>query len=35
MAIYAVGDLQGCYREFRKLLDLVRFDETEEKLWLV
>jgi len=35
MAIYAVGDLQGCYREFRELLDLVRFDETKDKLWLV
>ncbi|PTQ80985.1 bis(5'nucleosyl)-tetraphosphatase ApaH [Nitrosospira multiformis] len=35
MAIYAIGDLQGCYREFRELLDLVRFDETKDKLWLV
>jgi len=35
MAIYTVGDLQGCYREFRELLDLVRFDETKDKLWLV
>ncbi|MBN9131979.1 MAG: symmetrical bis(5'-nucleosyl)-tetraphosphatase [Nitrosospira multiformis] len=35
MAIYTIGDLQGCYREFRELLDLVRFDETKDKLWLV
>lgn len=35
MATYAVGDIQGCYAEFRRLLDLVRFDPAEDTLWLV
>lgn len=35
MAIFAIGDLQGCYEQFRKLLDLVGFDRTKDRLWLV
>jgi len=35
MAIYAVGDIQGCYDEFRQLLDQIRFDPAQDKLWLV
>jgi bis(5'-nucleosyl)-tetraphosphatase (symmetrical) len=35
MAIFAIGDLQGCYEQFRKLLDLVGFDHTKDRLWLV
>lgn len=35
MAIYAVGDIQGCYRELRQLLDAVRFDPGIDRLWLV
>lgn len=35
MARYAIGDIQGCYREFRQLLDLVRFDPATDRLWLV
>lgn len=35
MATFAIGDLQGCYREFRQLLDLIRFDRANDKLWLV
>jgi bis(5'-nucleosyl)-tetraphosphatase (symmetrical) len=34
MAIYAIGDLQGCYREFRQLLDQLRFDPATDRLWL-
>lgn len=34
MAIYAVGDLQGCYDPFRQLLDRIRFDPATDKLWL-
>lgn len=35
MAIYAIGDVQGCYRELRDLLDLVRFDPGADQVWLV
>jgi bis(5'-nucleosyl)-tetraphosphatase (symmetrical) len=32
---YAIGDLQGCYDEFRHLLDLIAFDPGSDRLWLV
>ncbi len=35
MAIYAVGDIQGCYDEFRRLLEQLRFDPAQDRLWLV
>lgn len=35
MAIYAVGDLQGCFIPLQRLLDLIRFDPAHDKLWLV
>ena len=34
MAIYAIGDLQGCYDPFRRLLDEVDFDPGRDTLWL-
>lgn len=34
MAVYAIGDLQGCYDPFRHLLDEIRFDPGEDTLWL-
>jgi bis(5'-nucleosyl)-tetraphosphatase (symmetrical) len=34
MAIYAVGDIQGCYDEFKLLLDKLRFDAARDQLWL-
>ncbi len=34
MAIYCVGDVQGCYDELRRLLDLARFDPADDELWL-
>lgn len=35
MTTFAIGDVQGCYAEFRQLLDLIQFDRTKDKLWLV
>ncbi len=35
MAIYAVGDIQGCHTELVQLLDTIRFDPAADKLWLV
>jgi len=34
MAVYAIGDLQGCYDPFRALLDSLRFDPANDTLWL-
>ncbi|MGA8202886.1 MAG: metallophosphoesterase, partial [Woeseiaceae bacterium] len=34
MAIYAIGDLQGCYDPFRRLLDSLHFDPASDSLWL-
>ncbi len=34
MAIFAIGDLQGCYDPFMRLLDRVRFDPAKDTLWL-
>ena len=35
MATYAVGDIQGCFDSFRRLLDLCAFDPASDHLWLV
>jgi len=35
MAIYAIGDIQGCYDQLRRLLDNVAFDPAHDQLWLV
>ena len=34
MAVYAIGDLQGCYDPFRELLDELDFDPSSDTLWL-
>lgn len=34
MATYAIGDLQGCYDPFRRLLDKIKFSPDEDQLWL-
>ncbi len=35
MAVYAVGDIQGCYKPLRKLLKKVGFDPSKDQLWCV
>ena len=35
MANYAIGDIQGCYKEFRLALKKVNFDIENDYLWLV
>ncbi|PCI64046.1 MAG: diadenosine tetraphosphatase [Gammaproteobacteria bacterium] len=34
MATYAIGDIQGCYQSFIKLLNLINFDPNSDQLWL-
>lgn len=35
MAIYAIGDIQGCSASFRQLLDRIAFTPSSDRLWLV
>ena len=33
MALYAIGDVQGCYAQLQKLLTKIDFNPGEDKLW--
>jgi len=33
MAVYAIGDVQGCYDELQQLLELIQFDPQQDRLW--
>ena len=33
MAVYAIGDIQGCYEQLQRLLELIAFDPTKDRLW--
>jgi bis(5'-nucleosyl)-tetraphosphatase (symmetrical) len=34
MANYAVGDIQGCFEEFKEGLDLIKFKSSKDFLWI-
>lgn len=34
MAVWAIGDIQGCYKSFRELLDKIDFNPEVDKLWI-
>jgi bis(5'-nucleosyl)-tetraphosphatase (symmetrical) len=33
MAVYVIGDLQGCYDDLQRLLEHIHFDKTVDSLW--
>ena len=35
MSIYAIGDIQGCYRELEQMLALIQFDNQQDQLLLL
>jgi bis(5'-nucleosyl)-tetraphosphatase (symmetrical) len=34
MAVWAIGDIQGCYRSFKELLEKIDFDPEHDRLWI-
>ena len=34
MTIYAIGDIQGCFKELKQLLKKINFSSDKDKLWL-
>jgi bis(5'-nucleosyl)-tetraphosphatase (symmetrical) len=35
MAVYVIGDVQGCYGNLKKLLKAINFDQQADQLWFV
>jgi bis(5'-nucleosyl)-tetraphosphatase (symmetrical) len=35
MAVYAIGDIQGCYDELARLLDTLKADPAHDEIWFV
>ena len=35
MAVYAIGDIQGCFSELEQLLDKIKFNVNQDQLWFV
>ncbi len=35
MAVYAIGDVQGCFDDLQRLLDVIQFDVSQDQIWLV
>ena len=35
MSTYVLGDIQGCFDELKRLLDIVDYDASEDRLWFV
>lgn len=35
MSVYAIGDIQGCHQPLCALLERIRFDPRQDRLWLV
>lgn len=33
MAVYAIGDVQGCFDELQQLLQLIDYDKQQDRLW--
>ena len=34
MSTYVIGDIQGCYKEFKELLKQINFNKKNDTLWL-